>query len=305
MIEPNFFIIGAPKSGTTALSEYLRRHPDVLFSQPKEPHYFNDDFSHRHIDLFDEYLKCFNDQDGGPKSAVGEGSVFYLYSQNAVPNILARYPDARFIVMLRDPVEAAYAWHWQALFSFGESITDFESAWRMQVSRLSGSNIPPQNLVREALHYGPLFLYSNQLERLFNLVPRDQLLIVIYDDFQEDPESIYHEALDFLSLSRFNLESYPRVNASKRTRSRSLEKALVLGGRIKSSLGIKRKLGIVPHIRRLNAVHEERPPLSVQFQSELREYYREDVTRTARLISRDLTTWLRSPHDPPGLSKPG
>src|SRR6185312_16840962 len=100
---PNFFIIGAPKCGTTALSEYLRRHPNIGFSEQKEPHYFNDDFSSRHIYSLDEYMKCFA-SNSADKVAIGEASVFYLSSRSAVRNILQHMPDAKFIVMLRDPV---------------------------------------------------------------------------------------------------------------------------------------------------------------------------------------------------------
>src|SRR5690625_588329 len=156
---PNFFIIGAPKSGTTALSEYLRQHPEVLFSNPKEPHFFNDDFSHRHITSLDKYLSCFAHATGEER-ALGEGSVFYLYSKTAVSNIVGQSPHAKFIVMLRIPIEAVYSWHWEVLFNHGENLNDFEEAWHAQEKRKQGKSLPPHNRVREALRYGPLFSYG-------------------------------------------------------------------------------------------------------------------------------------------------
>ncbi len=131
---PNFFIIGAPKAGTTALSEYLRGHPQVFFSEPKEPHFFNDDFSARHTYDMDTYLSYFKDADEEYK-AIGEGSVFYLSSKNAVPNILKKNPNAKFIVMLRNPVSMAQSWHAQAIHSFGETVLDFDKAWHLQDKR--------------------------------------------------------------------------------------------------------------------------------------------------------------------------
>ena len=108
---PNFFIIGAPKCGTTALSEYLRTHPDVFFSEPKEPNYFNSDVVSKKLYYYtslEDYLeKCFSGAEG--YKAVGEGSVRYLSSAVAVDNILKLYPNAKFIIMLRNPVDLGYS----------------------------------------------------------------------------------------------------------------------------------------------------------------------------------------------------
>lgn len=288
---PNFFILGAPKSGTTALSEYLRQHPDVLFSQPKEPHFFNDDFSHRHIESMDAYLKCFS-QGNGQEQAMGEGSVFYLYSKTAVPNILNLVPQARFVVMLRDPVEAAYSWHWQARYSFGEDVENFETAWRSQEKRRSGAGLPPHNRVREALQYGPLFSYAEQMARLFELVPRERVHVILYDDFKKNPATVYQQTLKFLSLSPFSLQTYQRINPSKRLRWPFVERMVAVVGGVKRSLGIRRGLGLLSFTKRLNTKYEGRPSLLPSFRSELEEYFKEDVLRTAKLIDRNLSGWI-------------
>jgi len=285
-----FFIIGAPKSGTTALSEYLRQHPDVLFSRPKEPHFFNDDFSHRHIESIDAYLECFS-HGSGQEKAVGEGSIFYLYSQTAVLTILNQHPNARFIVMLRKPVEAAYSWHWQSVFSFGEDLDDFEMAWRAQEKRRLGERLPPNNRVREALQYGPLFSYADQLERLFNLVPRERVHIILYDDFKRNPEATYHKTLSFLSLSSFSLQTYQQINPSKRFRWPMAQAAIQVAGKLKRSIGLNQGLGMLTYLQRLNTKYQERPPLRPAFRSELIEYFRNDVRRTSELIDRDLSEW--------------
>lgn len=287
---PNFFILGAPKSGTTALSEYLRQHPDVLFSQPKEPHYFNDDFSHRHIESMDLYLKCFS-QGNGREPAVGEGSVFYLYSKTAVPNILDLVPKARFIVMLRNPVEAAYSYHWQAMYSHGENLEDFETAWRAQEKRQLGEKLPPHNRVREALQYGPLFSYAEQLARLLELVPRERVHVILYDDFKKNPAAVYQQTLKFLSLSPFSLQTYQRINPSKRLRWPIVERMVGVVGGVKRALGIKKGLGVLSSVKILNTKYQERPSLPAPFRSELNAYYQQDIRRTAELIGRDLSAW--------------
>lgn len=289
---PNFFILGAPKCGTTALSEYLRQHPEVLFSRPKEPNFFNDDFSHRDITSLQHYVNCFAHGDGTPKKAVGEGSVFYLYSRTAVPNVLEHCPRARFIVMLRDPVEAAYSFHWQALYSNQECLDSFEMAWNAQARRANGKDLPPHNRVREVLHYGPFFSYGEQLDRLFQKVPRERVLIILYDDFKSDPQAVFAQVLQFLELSPYSLQSFPRVNASKRHRLPLVERMVQMSGAVRRVVGMEKGFGMLTRIQQWNTEFRERPPVSASFRAELRAYYREDVQRTAALIGRDLSGWL-------------
>jgi len=288
---PNFFLIGAPKSGTTALSEYLRQHPDIGFSEPKEPHYFNDDFSSRHTYSLDEYMKCFPPASAG-KAAIGEGSVFYLSSKSAVSNVLRCAPDARFIVMLRNPVHAAHSFYWQAVHSHGEDITQFEQAWIAQYDRAQGRRLPRHNRVREALQYGSLFKYGEQLERLYDVAPRHRVQVILYDDFKTDTNRIYVEALDFLGVPRIELKEYRIINPGKRYRHTSAEAVSRIVGKVKQTLGITGGFGAMTRLRAWNTTHEERPRLSDTFKHQLRDYYRADIVKAAKLIERDLGAWL-------------
>jgi len=289
---PDFFIIGAPKAGTTAMSEYLRRHPDILFSEPKEPYFFNDDFSSRYAKSYEDYLKCFSGGTGGGR-LWGEGSVFYLFSQAAVSNILNCRPDAKFIVMLRNPIDAAYSMHWQALFSTDEDILDFEEAWRAQVDRQKGVRVPRHNKIREALMYGPLFKYGEQLTRLYNHVARERIHIVLFEDFVSDPGRCYADTLDFLGLRFCELPTFGQVNRSKRYRSRWLMSVLREGVKIKKRLGVTRELGIMTRVKAWNTKHERRPPLSKKIREELRRYFDADIRKTEKLIGRDLSAWRK------------
>src|SRR3990167_9603139 len=105
--KPNFFILGAPRCGTTSLSTYLREHPNVFFSFPKEVNFFSSDiYSSTLCSDISSYLKLFSNSEE-IHLAVGEGSVFYLASNCAVPSILQFNPQAKFIVMVRNPVDMA------------------------------------------------------------------------------------------------------------------------------------------------------------------------------------------------------
>lgn len=291
---PNFFILGAPKCGTTSLSEYFRTHPDVLFSTPKEPAFFSEDLSYRVVKSLEDYLDCFSGG-SGTETAIGEGSPIYLFSKTAVPNILQFNPLAKFFVMLRNPVDAAASLHSQALYSNQEDLLDFEEAWCAQNDRLEGRRMPAHNRYHEFLQYGLIFSYADQIERLFRHAPRDRVHFILFEEFKADPEKSFQEALDFLGLPRISLIQYPVSNAGKRPRSAVLQRLIFRGSKrvakIKSSLGIQKELGIFSAVLRLNTNRMERSSLSPVFRAELIEYFRDDIERTAGLIGRDLSGW--------------
>ena len=137
---PNFFILGAPKCGTTALSEYLREHPRAFVSQPKEPHYFCGDFDYYYAPgqrSEEHYLRLF-DAATDDHLAVGEASVWYLYSADAARNIAAFDPATRVIVMLRNPVDLVPSLHSQLLYMLDEDEPDPARAWELQEARRRG-----------------------------------------------------------------------------------------------------------------------------------------------------------------------
>ena len=139
---PNFFIVGAPKRGTTSLSIYLGQHPNVFFCSPKEPYYFASDFPrHRVADNLTDYLSLFSAATA-EHLAIGEGSAAYMYSTDAIPRIIEFNRHAKLIVMLRNPIDIAHAMHSQALFDADEDEEDFRTAWNLQSERELGRKVP-------------------------------------------------------------------------------------------------------------------------------------------------------------------
>ena len=127
-IVPNFFLAGAPKCGTTSLSEYLRAHPNVFMCCPKEPFYFDDDLTRIHaVGSFDDYLALFRNC-GEEHLAVGEASTCYLFSRNAMKRIHAFNDEAKIIVMFRNPADFLPSLHAELLFNFNEDQEDFTEA---------------------------------------------------------------------------------------------------------------------------------------------------------------------------------
>ena len=161
MTKPNFFIIGAPKCGTTALSEYLREHPNIYMCTPKEPHYFDYDFEqYREVETLDEYLGLF-EAATTEHIAIGEASACYLYSSVALEDIYQFAPQAKIIVMLRNPVDLAYSYHSQLLYASDENVPDFEQAWRLQDIRREGKKIPPRCRDSALLQYAAAQQYQS------------------------------------------------------------------------------------------------------------------------------------------------
>lgn len=143
MKPPNFFIVGAPKCGTTTLWTYLYEHPNCYMTPTKEPNYFTTDLQPFYkIDSRDEYIKLFEGA-GESHIAVGEASTAYLLSHEAMKNIYNFDPKAKIIVMLRNPVDLVYSYHLFRVFLGVERVRSFDRVWEIQEDRKNGKNIPP------------------------------------------------------------------------------------------------------------------------------------------------------------------
>lgn len=295
MKKPNFFIIGAPKSGTTALAQYLGEHPRIFFCPGKEPHYFNFDWSNRLTRSREAYLGLF-EKATDLHIAVGEGSTSYLVSDVAVQEILKFNKDARFIVMVRNPVEMAPALHAEELFQYQEYVTDFEKAWHLQEERRGGLKVPKFVKEWRVLMYGERCRVGEQLERLLRIVPRERVKLIVFDDFIADPGRIYQEVLDFLSVPSDKRENFPRVNARKTPRSRTLDILVQRGLWLKRSMGISRGFGLAEKLRHANFRKADPMAMAMRMRKELCTYFARDIELLSQLLDRDLTDWLISDH---------
>ena len=203
---PDFFIAGAPKCGTTALYSYLQTYPGIFMPGPKswagqvsakEPHYFCFDFpDYRRYRSLDDYRQLFAE---APADAmIGEGSVWYLYSEVAVPEIMAVNPRAKFIILLRNPVDMADSLHNLLFHTLDEDIEDLAVAWDMQAQRARGQQIPRRCRESRHLLYREVCSFYPQVERLLAHVPREQCMIIISEEFRAAPAETYRQVLQFL-----------------------------------------------------------------------------------------------------------
>lgn len=298
--KPNFFIVGAPKSGTTALSEYLREHMNIVISMPKEPHFFATDMEKmRTTNREETYLSYFKDVTE-QTIAIGDASVWYLYSKNAIRNIFNYNPKAKIIVMLRNPLEMVPSMHAQHYFSTDENIKDFERAWGLNKDREKGKSIPkycraPQNII-----YDKIALYSEQIDRLYKYFPEEQVKIILFNDFKVDTQKIYLDVLDFLKVINDDKLDFPIINENTVSKNYWL-KALVVNqpktillikNLIKRMLG-KEELNIAPFINKLNTKKVKRKPVNEKIKREMINNYSEDIQRLSNIINRDLNNWTK------------
>lgn len=301
MGRPNFFIVGAPKCGTTALSEYLREHPAVFMSRPKEPHFFSRDYPYYYApgeESLDHYLRLFEAAQAEHR-AVGEASVWYLYSREALPAIREFDPDARIIAMVRSPLELVPSLHSQMYYVRDEDEADPARAWALQDERRAGRKMPPNARVPAFLQYGEAASLGRQIGRALEVFPSEQVLTLVFDDLRTDPGAVYRRTLEFLDLPHDGRTEFPRINANKAHRrdvvarlTQRPPRALVrVAQGVKRVLGIRR-LGVLDRIRAGNREQAERPAPDAAFVAEMRSYFREDVALLGELLGRDLSHWL-------------
>ncbi len=299
MKKPNFFIVGAPKCGTTALARYLSEHPNVFMSAIKESHYFAHDFPRlRYATEETDYLAMF---DGATDRhlRIGEASGFYFLSQVAIKKIRAFNRHAKLIVMLRNPLEMVRSFHSQLLYSREEQVTDFAEAWRLIETRKKGHAIPKNCREAKILYYDEVGRFGEQLERLLAQFPRDHVMIIFYEDFSSNTSSVYCAALDFLGLPNDRRYNFPVINAHKQHRSdivaqftqktpTHLARAAM---ELKRVLGIK-KWGALDFLRSANRVDKPREPLEYRLRQQIADCYRDDIAKLSAITGRNLSGWL-------------
>jgi hypothetical protein len=318
---PNFIIIGAAKSGTTALYHYLKQHPQIYMSPVKEPRFFafeqgdlefdgpGDRELHRSTTLsnLEDYQALFRDVSG--EWAVGEASPVYLCSPKAAGRIKSFVPDARLIAILRHPVDRAYSHYLHLIRDREEPLTDFSQALQAEEKRVHDN-------WEYRWRYKELGFYAVQLRKYFDTFDRNQLKIYLYEDFDTDPQSVLRDVYRFLGVDdtfiadtsvRYNTSGVPRSKVMHAVLSK-LQKATqatfdrapqqesdtqaTLPGRLGKSPLLEKARHFGIGLKNRNLV---KPPLAPDVRRQLLEDYREDILILQDLIQRDLSRWLIEP----------
>lgn len=195
---PDFFIVGAPKCGTTALASYLEQSDSISFHR-KEIHYFGEDlqFNRPRVDL---PTYCQQTEELAKRGLVGDASVYYLVSSSAAAEIIKANPAAKIIICLRNPVDFMLSLHAQLLSNADENERNFEKALELELSRSIGKSIPWYAHPVHALFYRKMAAFSEQIERYQALFEADKIKIVLLDDLANNTSKTVTDVFSFLDI---------------------------------------------------------------------------------------------------------
>jgi Sulfotransferase domain len=301
---PDFFIVGHSKSGTTALYEMLRQHPQIYLPAAKEPWFFADELHESTPPRPEgipgslaEYAEWFAGAESGQR--VGEASPQYLRSRTAAGNIARAIPDAHIIAIFREPASFLHSLHLQFLQVNVETQSDFARALALEPRRRDGHDLPRHGYWPKSLLYSEHARYVEQLTRYLAVFPPEQVHVIIYEDFRADNDGTVREILRFLDVDDETVIAQVQANPTVRARSQILNEVVhaVGVGRGPLSRTLKESIKrVTPEAMRRNAFNAVRERVVFAGPSEpddatmaeLRVRLKPEVLAFSEYLQRDL-----------------
>ena len=308
---PNFFVVGTGKAGTTSLYHYLRQHPQIYLSPIKEPCYFAseiraenyDSTLHRHqqgqsrqlphltndgrrsgwlVSEWKDYGRLFKDVEA--ETAIGEASAAYLWSETAAGNIASCNPDARIIMILRDPSERAFSQYLHQL-----AVGLIRSTFREHLERCMRNDDQKLSVYYPLLEVG---LYHRQVKRYLELFPGNHIQIYWYEEAWARPDRLLSDIFQFLAVdSTFRPDTSRKSLERKAPRFAAINfaaKRFHITHRLNEAIPSRLRPPIIKLLFRNGCALT----MDAKDRRYLIDYYREDVTKLASLLNRDLSAWL-------------
>jgi hypothetical protein len=302
---PNFLIIGAAKGGTTSLYSYLRQHPEVFMTVPKEPTFFGNEgtdgmFSGPHdedrayhsrvITSFSDYAALFRGVTD--QKAIGEASVYSLYLPEAPAQINKYVPNAIMFAVLRNPADRAYSAYLHVLRQAREQLS-FAAALQQEPERIRQKWNP-------LWHFKTMGFYYQQIKRYYDMFGRDRVHVYLYEDFQKDPLAVIRQVLEILGvnssftpdMSRRYKKSYvPKHPAIEKFLHQSKIKVQFAKQRWPNSIRWRARYleQLIERIAEPNRIPP--PPLPEDVRAALGSEYHDDILKLGDLLRRDLSHW--------------
>lgn len=301
MIMPNFLIIGAAKSGTSSVHNYLNQHPEIYMSKNKEPNFFayegwQPDFcgpgdaeattNVKTVPHLEDYQALFKDVTN--EKAIGESSTFYLYIPETAARIQHYIPDAKLITILRHPVDRAYSFYSHLRRDGRETLKDFYQAFKEEEKRRKKHWSP-------VWRYQDFGFYGQQLQRYFDRFDRQQIRVYLYEDLQSDPQKMLKNIFNFLEVDdKFTTNLSVRYNQSEVPKNKFFHDFISNKNMLKSIIRplipakIRQPMAAKAYRKNLGRLK----PLSPELRQELIPIFREDILKLQDLIGRNLSHWL-------------
>lgn len=294
--KPDFFIVGAPKCGTTSLYYYLSQHENI-FLPPKERYFFGSDFTFLNGKPSLTHYQSFF-KNAQQNQLVGEASVWYLFSKKAAEEIKVYNPNSKIIIMLRQPTDMIYSLHQHQLFNGNENITDFSVALKIQIEREKGNQIPKQlGCPIEGLQYKQVGKYYEQVKRYFNVFGKENVHIIWFDDFKNSVKTEYEKGCAFLGILPLKNIDLTVKNKSQKALSKGLTKFLKYRSATAISLAKtllpsrKLRYKLLDFFWKINSVEKQKKALPKNLMQQLDHFFLEDIVSLEKLIGKDLSNW--------------
>jgi hypothetical protein len=288
MTLPNFVVIGVAKGGTTSLYRYLDQHPDIYICPDKGTNFFGYEdardwkwhdegepplLRHFHVRTLADYEAAFAGADH--EKAIGEVSPQYFRCPTAAQRIHEHIPRAKLIASLRNPAERAFSGFLMRTRR-GETVED---AYRELT--------PESSHVREGFYYA-------RMKRFFDLFPREQMKVFLFDEFKRDPAAVVRDVFEFLEVDPgFVPDTSVRHNPASVPRSGLLNRIFFHPKAIRGAKAVlpERLQGTAKRLRARS--QRAAPTFPADLRAELLALYREDIEKLEALLDRDLSVWLR------------
>lgn len=278
--QPNLFILGAAKSGTTSLYHYLAQHPDVFMCPGKEPNFFTEGYQTVGNPI--DYYRLFDGVRNEP--VIGEASHSYLTNPSTASVLAALYPRARYIVVLRDPVDRAFSLYHAMRRTGHESVGTFEKALEVEEERWNSDAFR-----KKCTHYFYNFMYfrsglfGEQLQRYLGLFERSQILVLSFDELTTQPAKVMRQVYGFLQIDDTFVPKFEVYNEGGTT-NRYPRLHVWMKHRLKEKPGRHWLYAVVKRLLNPSA-KEAPPPMSPGTRARLAERYRAD-----QKLLKDLTS---------------
>ncbi len=305
---PDFFIVGHPKCGTTALYEMLREHSQIYMPELKEPWFLASDMRPRFqpprsappLKTLDEYLALFSAAE--PEQRAGEASSSYLLSNTAAAAIAELSAEARVIAILREPASFLFSLHNQLLRTHVESEKDLRRAIELERPRRAGKKVPRRSHRPQLLLYSDHVRYVEQLERYRAVLGAEQMLVLIYDDFRLDNEATVRSVFRFLDVDdTFPVATRDANPTRQRMRSQWADEIVnrVSVGRGLPGRAVKAGIKVLTtdalrsdamRVTRRHVIHGKSGPADEQLMRDLRLRFRDEVIALSEYLDRDLVS---------------
>jgi len=285
----DFFIVGAPKAGTTSLYHYLNEHPKIVMSTQKETDFFSDEslqkqamyYGKNRINTIEKYHALFQNTE---KEVLGEASVSYLFYDDVPKKIKIYNPNGKIIILLRNPIDRAFS-HYLMDYRLGLVSQSFDE--------IVGAKNKDEKTKLFYQQYIELGMYYQQVKRYLDVFGKENICILFYQDFKQDGAKEVKNIYQFLGV-----ESNFEAEVGKKHNTFSMPKNAIVR-KIYSVVWLRKLLNklipssIIKTIKTTLFRKDKKPKLSEESRLELYAVFNEDVKQLEELLAKDLSRWRK------------